>query len=85
MAESRSLAVLINGRSGKERGLAAAPVCAELAGAAARLLPGMQAGLARYWCLPAARPSRQEGTQAAVLTAGSPRPGWSLGAEELPV
>lgn len=36
-AESRSPAVLINGRSGKQRGLAAAPGCAELAGAAARL------------------------------------------------
>lgn len=35
VAESRSPAVPINGRSGKQRGLAAAPGCAELAGAAA--------------------------------------------------
>lgn len=57
MAESRSPAVLVNGRSRKERGLAAAPVCAELARAAACLLPGTQAGLARYRCLPTARPA----------------------------
>lgn len=37
MAESRSPAVLINGRSGTPRGLAAAPGCSELAGAAALL------------------------------------------------
>lgn len=57
MAKSRSPAVLINGRSGKERGLASALVCVELAGAAACLLPGTQAGLARHRCLAAARPA----------------------------
>lgn len=68
MAESRLPAVLINGRHGKERGLAAAPVCAELARAAARLRLGMQAGLAWHRCLPAARPAAGW-VQEAVLTA----------------
>lgn len=73
MAESRSQAVLINGRSGKQRALAAAPGCSELAGAAARLLLGAGAGA----CPQPAR--RQEGTPAAVPTAGSPGQAGAVG------
>lgn len=81
VAESHSPAVLINGHSRKERGLAAAPVCAELAGAASRLLPGTQAGLARYRCLPAARPAGRRACRQLCLQLALPElgpRGWSV-------